>query len=198
MQPLPPPVKPSATLNEEGIPAVPEVVTALTPILVKSKGGPIRKGRHTEKLGHLCCLCRHPQREAIDLKLSQGVAITHLARELNISRPTLIKHRDAMQGKIAKLVEQRHERGAATVLDEMRAVQSRAWQLLNTMSGEGDHRGATLALRECREVLEAMDRNLTKAAEAAANKGMSLILLDASREEYCSECRHCAKKTNQL
>lgn len=77
-----------------------------------------------------------------------------------------------------------------TMLEEMRLVQRRAWLLLENMSGDGDHRGAVLALRECREVLTSLDGMMRRAAEATG--AMAITVVDAGSQEYCPWCPHCA------
>jgi hypothetical protein len=44
-----------------------------------------------------------------------------------------------------------HERLGETLLDEMRRVQRKAWELLARTESEGDHRGSIVALREVRK-----------------------------------------------
>jgi hypothetical protein len=48
------------------------------------------------------------------------------------------------------------------MLDEMRLVQRKAWELLDKSESEGDHRGAIVALREVRECLESLGEMLAK------------------------------------
>lgn len=49
------------------------------------------------------------------------------------------------------------------MLDEMRRVQRKAWELLARTESEGDHRGSIVALREVRECLESLGEMLAKA-----------------------------------
>ena len=46
--------------------------------------------------------------------------------------------------------ERREERLGDNLLDEMRRVQRKAWELLDKTESEGDHRGSIVALREVR------------------------------------------------
>lgn len=68
-----------------------------------------------------------------------------------------------------KASENHEERLGETLLDEMRRVQRKAWELLSKTESEGDHRGSIVALREVRECLESLGEMLAKAD--AANGG---------------------------
>ena len=54
-------------------------------------------------------------------------------------------------------------RAGETLLDEMRRVQRKAWELLSKTESEGDHRGAIVAHREVRGCLESLGDMLAKA-----------------------------------
>ena len=62
-----------------------------------------------------------------------------------------------------KASEKCEEQLGDNLLDEMRRVQWKAWELLAKTESEGDHRGAIVALREVRECLGALDELLGKA-----------------------------------
>jgi len=62
-----------------------------------------------------------------------------------------------------KASERREERLGDNILDEMRRVLDKAWELLAKAETEGDHRGAIVALREVRECLGALGELLGKA-----------------------------------
>jgi hypothetical protein len=57
-----------------------------------------------------------------------------------------------------------------SLLDEMRRVQRKAWELLAKTESEGDHRGSIVALREVRGCLESLGEMLAKADVANANQ----------------------------
>ncbi len=50
-----------------------------------------------------------------------------------------------------------------SLLDEMRRVQKKAWELLGKFEAEQDWRGATVALREVRECVESLGELLARA-----------------------------------
>jgi hypothetical protein len=64
--------------------------------------------------------------------------------------------------------EKREERIGDNLLDEMRRVQRKAWELLAKTEAEGDHRGSIVALREVRECLESLGDILSCATEEGA------------------------------
>ena len=59
--------------------------------------------------------------------------------------------------------ERREERIGDNILDEMRRVLDKAWELLGKAEAEGDHRASIVALREVRECLESLGEMLAKA-----------------------------------
>jgi hypothetical protein len=63
---------------------------------------------------------------------------------------------------ICKAQAQHEERLGETLLDEMRRVQRKAWELLSKTESEGDHQGSIVALREVRECLESLGEMLAK------------------------------------
>jgi hypothetical protein len=64
---------------------------------------------------------------------------------------------------IGKGQAQHEERLGETLLDEMRRVHRKAWELLARTESEGDHRGSIVALREVRECLESLGEMLANA-----------------------------------
>jgi len=61
-----------------------------------------------------------------------------------------------------KASERREERLGDNLLEEMRRVQRKAWELLSKTESDGDHRGSIVALREVRECLETLGDMLAK------------------------------------
>jgi hypothetical protein len=59
-----------------------------------------------------------------------------------------------------KASERGEERVGDNLLDEMRRVQPKAWELLAKTESDGDHRASIVALREVRECLESLGEML--------------------------------------
>ena len=59
--------------------------------------------------------------------------------------------------------ERREELLGDNLLDEMRRVQRKAWELLSKTESEGDHRASIVALREVRECLKSLGEMLSHA-----------------------------------
>jgi hypothetical protein len=100
-----------------------------------------------------------------------------------------------------KAAERREEHLGDSLLDEMRRVQRKAWELLSKTESEGDHRGSIVALREVRECLESLGDMLAKsdmlAKADAANaepKQMRITFVDAS---LCPNCRCTWNERNE-
>ena len=100
-----------------------------------------------------CLACSSPERIAIDKALVAGESLRNIAKRVSISPAGLLRHKTHLSQAIVKAGERREERLGDNLVDEMRRVQHKAWELLARTESEGDHRGAIVALREVRECL---------------------------------------------
>jgi transposase len=110
-----------------------------------------------------CLACSSPEREAIDKALVAGEPFRNIAERVSISPAALFRHKNHVANAICKAQAQHEERLGETLLDEMRRVQHKAWELLARTESEGDHRGSIVALREVRECLKSLGEMLAKA-----------------------------------
>jgi hypothetical protein len=85
------------------------------------------------------------------------------SKRVSISPAGLLRHKNHVANAIGKAQAQHEERLGETLLDEMRRVQRKAWELLARTESEGDHRGSIVALREVRECLESLGEILANA-----------------------------------
>jgi len=111
-----------------------------------------------------CLACTSPDRETIDRALVSREPLRNIAKRVSISPAGLLRHKNHVAGAIQQTQAQREEQFGESVLDEMRRVHRKAWELLGKMESEGDHRGSIVALREVRECVESLDEMLAKAA----------------------------------
>jgi hypothetical protein len=109
-----------------------------------------------------CLACAHSDRTAIDNALVAGEPLRNIAKRVSISPAGLLRHKSHVSQAIVNASERREEQLGDNLLDEMRRVQRKAWQLLDTAESEGDHRGAIVALREVRECLESLGAMLAR------------------------------------
>ncbi len=110
-----------------------------------------------------CLACASPQRTAIDRALVAGEPLRNIAKRVSISAAGLLRHKAHASRAIAKAAERREEHLGDSLLDEMRRVQRKAWELLAKTEAEGDHRGSIVALREVRECIGALGDMLSRA-----------------------------------
>jgi len=103
-----------------------------------------------------CLACSSPEREAIDKALVTGEPLRNIAKRVSISPAGLLRHKNHVAQTIMTASEKRDEELGHNLLDEMRRVQRKAWELLARTESEGDHRGSIVALREVRECLSAL------------------------------------------
>src|SRR5215472_15250580 len=109
-----------------------------------------------------CRACTSPERAAIDRALATGKPLRNIAKRVSISPAGLLRHKSHVSEAIVRAGERREEHLGDNLLDEMRRVQRKAWQLLDRAESEGDHRGAIIALREVRECLESLGAMLAR------------------------------------
>src|SRR5215831_6153694 len=103
-----------------------------------------------------CLACASPERMAIDKALVAGEPLRNIAKRVSISPAGLLRHKSHVSQAIVKASEKREERLGENLLDEMRRVQRKAWELLARTESDGDHRASIVALREVRECLESL------------------------------------------
>jgi hypothetical protein len=111
--------------------------------------------------------CSSPEREAIDRALVAGVPFRNIAKRVSISPAGLFRPKNHVANAIGKAQAQHEERLGETLLDEMRRVQRKAWELLARTESVGDHRGSIVALREVRECLKSLGEMLAMANTAS-------------------------------
>jgi hypothetical protein len=85
----------------------------------------------------------------------------------------LLPHKSHVAKAIVKAGERHEERLGDNLLDEMRRVQRKAWELLAKTESDGDHRGALVALREVRECLESLGKMLPRSTALKGHQRQS-------------------------
>jgi hypothetical protein len=125
-------------------------------------------GRAGNLMPQTCKACKHPNRRAIDAALASGESLRSIAGRFAISDTSLCRHKEHNSASIVKAAERREERLGDNLLDEIRRMNRKAWELLGKAEAEGDFRGAIVALREARECVESQDAMLARAIKAEA------------------------------
>ena len=114
-----------------------------------------------------CTICVNPLRSEIDAALVGGTAYRNIAERFGTSLAAIFRHRSHASQAIVKAAERREEQLGDNLLDEMRRIQRKAWQLLAKAEAGGDVRGAIVALREARECIESLGHMLSLASDTA-------------------------------
>jgi hypothetical protein len=126
-----------------------------------------------------CLACSSPERESIDKALVAGEPLRNIAKRVSLSPAGLLRHKNHVANAIGKAQAQREERLGETLLDEMRRVQRKAWELLFKTESEGDHRASISQRVLSREVSRGAlqtDRNRPRVCmKASANKKVELF-----------------------
>jgi len=138
-----------------------------------------------------CLACASPERDGIDKALVAGEPLRNIAKRVSVSPAALVRHKQHVASAIGKAQVQREERTGETLLDEMRRVQRKAWELLDKTESEGDHRGAIVALREVRECLGALGEMLGKAGAGAGLQEPQIIVVKPVCAYNGKPCPYC-------
>jgi hypothetical protein len=77
-----------------------------------------------------------------------------------------------------KAAERRDQDLGDSLLDDIRRVQQKAWELLAKMEAEGDHRGSIVALREVRGCIESLGDMLSRAETSHPTIEVSIVSLE--------------------
>jgi hypothetical protein len=109
-------------------------------------------------MSRTCLACSSSEREDIDKALVAREQLRNIAKRVSISPAGLLRHKAHLSQAILRESERREERIGDSLVEEMRRVQRKAWEMLARTESEGDHTGAIVALREVREWLECSAR----------------------------------------
>ncbi len=110
-----------------------------------------------------CLACKSPERKEIDKAIVAGEPLRDISRRVAISKDGLARHKDHVAQSIVKAGEKREERLGDSLLEGMKAIHSKGWELLGQLEAEGDRRGAIVALREVRECWQSLGEMLSRA-----------------------------------
>ena len=106
-----------------------------------------------------CTVCPHPQRAAIDRDLVAGVSIRSLARQYELGRDALMRHKAAhVSSALVRVTERRETRQAASLLDKLADLIERTETMLEQPERSGNVAQFTMLLRELRALHELMGR----------------------------------------
>lgn len=102
-----------------------------------------------------CTVCSHPEREAIDRALAEGVAFPALVAEHGVSKDALSRHKTRhLPAVLVKAAEAEEVARADDLLSEVRGLQARTLSILEAAEATREYRTALSAIREARSNLE--------------------------------------------
>jgi len=110
-----------------------------------------------------CTVCDHPHRAEIDAAIVEGTSLRVVAGHASLSFAAMQRHAKAhLPPAIVKAAEVKAEilevARAETLLDQVKALQIRALELLDQAEASGEIRNALAGVRECRGILELLGR----------------------------------------
>lgn len=115
-----------------------------------------------------CLVCTSSEREAVEKAIVAKEPLRRIAARVGISQASLSRHAKHISQSIVKAAERREEQLGENLLEEMRRIRHKLWDLADKAEAEGDNRGAIVGVREVRECIESMGEMIEK---ASANGG---------------------------
>lgn len=134
-----------------------------------------------------CLACTSPNRAMIDAALASGDSFRNISKRVSISPAGLLRHKAHVRQVIIKAAERREECLGDNLLEEMRRVQQKAWDLLGKAEAAGDTRGAIVACREVRECLGSLGDMLAQAGQTLTPNVDMLLRVQKESEEVVRE-----------
>ncbi len=107
----------------------------------------------------VCTICTHEQRPEIDAALLNGEALRDIAGRVPVSKSALARHAaEHIPAHLVKAKEAEEVTQADTLLEQVRALQTRALSILDRADHSGDLKTALSAIREARSNLELLGK----------------------------------------
>jgi len=149
-----------------------------------------------------CIVCSHPDRLEIDKALLAGSkTYREIEAEYKISRSAISRHvqKGHISAQVAKAHEAKQVSEACSLLEQVQDLQSTANRILKDAESKKDLRGACVAIREVRSILEL----LAKMTGELQGEGVTVNIVENPQfiefksvvmGVMCPECREQLKQ----
>ncbi len=108
-----------------------------------------------------CTICQHPQREALDLALVGGAALSETAALFRVSSDAVSRHKaNHLPAKLVLAEKAAEVAEADDLLSQVQGLQARTLAILEAAEASREHRTALTAIREARSNLELLAKLL--------------------------------------
>ncbi len=105
-------------------------------------------------MANVCTTCTHPEREAIDEALTQGLSMRRIAFRHGMSPNAIKRHRDRhLSPALAAVAAERKQAHERSLLERIEDLTNRAERILDQAEQSGKVSVALSAIREMRELL---------------------------------------------
>ncbi|WP_085440442.1 hypothetical protein [Magnetofaba australis] len=106
-----------------------------------------------------CTVCAHRKLNAIDEALVAGESMAGLAKRYKLSRDALRRHRDSHLPEVmVKSEEAQQTARGDSLIDQLKALQTRAHNIAMKAEKEGDLRAALAGIRELVRIVELLGK----------------------------------------
>ncbi len=102
----------------------------------------------------VCTVCEHSKRQEINKLLVQGTPYRDIAGRFSLSRSSLSRHKEHLPNTLVKAKEAEEITQADSLLEQVKSLQNRVFNILTQAEEAGDLRTALGAIREARGFLE--------------------------------------------
>lgn len=101
-----------------------------------------------------CTICSHDDREGIDEAIVGGRTLRDIARQWDVSKDAVARHKSHVSQALSRVVADREEAGARSALDRLEDLHTRATRLLDAAEAEGKASMALASIKELRGLVE--------------------------------------------
>lgn len=105
-----------------------------------------------------CSVCKHPDRVRIDASLVEGTPLRDIAGQNGVSKSALERHAKHLPSALTAAKQASVVAEATTLLDHVKKLIERSYQLANGAERDGQWSGAVAALGEVRRGLELLGK----------------------------------------
>jgi len=105
-----------------------------------------------------CTVCQHPDREAIDAGLVEGVGLRATARQFGTSKDALARHRSHISASLLAVRQERDSNAGENLLARVETLIRRAEGFLAVAERTGQVTQGLAAIRELRGLLELLGK----------------------------------------
>ena len=135
----------------------------------------------------ICTLCTHPARDEINRALITQTPYRSVAKRFGVSEPATFRHRQHMPATLVKAREAEEIAEADSLVEEVRALATKARALTEKAEEDGDVRTALVGIREIARMLEFRARVAGEIGAAQVQISIEALSVDILTDEQADD-----------